>query len=337
MKIDQIIVFKESRSNEGRVALTPHAVSLLLKKNIPIMIESRAGKLAGFTDEEYINAGAKIFTLDSKLPSNSFILRVKCPTPEREILENRLFSENTIMMGFLDPLDHDTSHITRWKTQGIMLIALELLNLTSDDPRNAQAAMSRFAGELALNDALKHYKGSDPKKVTVIGTGPAGLSAAFTASKLQLPIQMFGRKEHYRKKVENTGINYYVLPMENQRDFIRSHLSDQTIVITAARNIGEKSPILIDEKSFTILPKNSVIVDLSAGEGGSVVGSRQDAIKIVERDIKVMNISGYPKILPKEASEAFARCMVNLLQDIIGPSRDVNMDNTLLKTRNEAY
>lgn len=332
MKIDQIIVLKESRSNEGRVALTPDAISLLTK-NIPIMIESGAGNLAGLTDNEYINAGAKVFTLDSKLPSNSFILRVKCPAPEREIFENNLFSENTIMMGFLDPLDHDTSHITRWEAQGIILIALELLHITTDDPRNALAAMSRFAGELALHDALKHYKGPHPKKVTVIGTGPAGLSAAITAIKLQLPVQLFGRKEHYRKAVENTGIAYHVLPMENQRDFIRSHLADQTIIITAARNIGEKSPILIDEKSFAILPSDSVIVDLSAGEGGSVVGSRQDAIKTVERDIKVMNISGYPKILPKKASEAFAQCMVNLLQDIIEPNGDVDMNNALLKTK----
>lgn len=331
MKIDQIIVLKESRSHEGRVALTPHAVSLLSTKHIPILIESGAGHLAGFTDEQYFKMGAKIFTLDSKLPSNSFILRVKCPTPEREISENKLFSDNTIMMGFLDPLDHDTSHITRWKTQGIMLIALELLPITSDDPRNAQAAMSRFAGELALHDALKHYKGSLPKKVMVIGTGPAGLSAAITANKLQLPVQLLGRKEHYRKKVENTGIVYHVLPKENQQDFIRSYLADQTIIITAARNIGEKSPILIDEKSFAILPPDSVIVDLSAGEGGNVVGSRQDAIKTVERNIKVMNVSGYPKILPKEASEAFAQCIVNLLQDIIQPNGDVDMNNALLK------
>lgn len=327
MKIDQIIVLKESRSNEGRVALTPNAVSLLLKKHIsiPIMIESGAGHLAGLTDQEYIKAGATVFTLNSELPSNSLILRVKCPSPERERLENKLFSENTIMMGFLDPLDHDTSHISRWKSQGITLIALELLHLTSEDPRNAQAAMSRFAGELALYDALKHYEGSLPKKVMVIGTGPAGFSAAITARNMQLPIQLFGRREHYRKKIEDEGIIYHVLPMENQPDFIRAYLSDQTIVITAARNIGEKSPILIDEKSFAILPPKSVIVDLSAGEGGSVIGSRQDAIKIVERDIKIINVSGYPKTLPKEASEAFSQCMVNLLQDIIDPTGHIDI------------
>ncbi|HVE45049.1 MAG TPA: hypothetical protein VNC84_07990 [Gammaproteobacteria bacterium] len=330
MKIDQIIVLKESRSGEGRVALTPHAVSLLLKKQIPIMIESGAGNLAGWADKEYIKAGAKIFTLDSKLPSNSLILRVKCPSPEREVLENKLFSYNTIMMGFLDPLDHDTSHITRWKAQGVILIALELLHLTGDDPRNAQAAMSRFAGELALHDALKHYQGSFPKKVTVIGTGPAGFSAAITARKLQLPVQLFGRKEHYRNQADNAGIIYHVLPTENQQDFIRSRLADQTIIITAARNVGEKSPMLIDEKSFAVLPAASVIVDLSAGEGGSVVGSRQDAIKIIERGIKIMNVSGYPKVLPKEASEAFAQCIVNLLQDIIDPSGNVDRDNALL-------
>jgi NAD(P) transhydrogenase subunit alpha len=333
VKIDQIIVLKESRSNEGRVALTPETVALLSTKKIPILIliESGAGHLAGLSDEEYIKAGAKIFTLNSTLPANSLILRVKCPTPEREKLENKFFSENNMMMGFLDPLEHDTSHIARWKKLGMKLISLELLRITGDDPRNAQAAMSRFAGELALHDALKHYEGSLPKNVMVIGTGPAGLSAAITASKLKLPIVLLGRNEKYRKKIEDENIVYHVLPEQNQQDFIRSHLADKTIVITAARNVGEKSPILIDEKSFQTLPEKSVIVDLSAGEGGNVVGSKQDAIKTIERGIKIMNVSGYPKIRPKEASEVFAQCMVKLLQDMIDLNGDINLENILIK------
>lgn len=126
--MEQIIVLKESRGQEGRVALTPQAVSQLISK-IPVMVESTAGLLAGFSDKDYIDAGAAIFTLDSKLPANSFILRVKCPTKEREIIENEFIAENSVMMGFLDPLEKDLSHIARWKKQGIKLIALELLTL----------------------------------------------------------------------------------------------------------------------------------------------------------------------------------------------------------------
>lgn len=330
MNINQIIVLKETRNGEGRVALTPNTATSLVKKNLPIMVESQAGILAGFTDEEYIQAGAQIFKLNFKLPSHSFILRVKCPTPERESLENKLLSSDTIMMGFLDPLDDDTSHIARWKSLGLMLISLELLPLTADDPKNAQAAMSHFAGRLALQDALNRYQGSLPKKVAVIGTGPAGIGAAFAARDLQLSVQLFGRQERFRQKAEETGITYYVLPESNSLDFIREHLHDQTIIVTAARNIGKKSPLLIDDRVLAVLPADSVLIDLSTGEGGNIVGSKSDQVISVDRNISIINVSGYPKAEPRAASIAFANCMVNLLLEMITADGKIDLKNPLL-------
>jgi NAD/NADP transhydrogenase alpha subunit len=43
MKIDQILVLKETREGERHVALTPKTVSLLAAKNYRVMIESEAG------------------------------------------------------------------------------------------------------------------------------------------------------------------------------------------------------------------------------------------------------------------------------------------------------
>ena len=61
MKIDQIIVIKETREGEARVALTPSAVAALVTKNYRVLVESEAGILAEFKDEEYIQASARIF------------------------------------------------------------------------------------------------------------------------------------------------------------------------------------------------------------------------------------------------------------------------------------
>ncbi len=82
-------------------------------------------------------------------PPNYLILRVKRPNKVREKLENKLLPDGAVMMGFLDPFDvaHE-NHIARWQDLGVNTISLELLNLAADDPRNAQAAMSRFAGRL---------------------------------------------------------------------------------------------------------------------------------------------------------------------------------------------
>lgn len=74
MKIAQIIVAKETREAEGRVALTPAAIATLVAKNYRIMVESEAGVLAGFKDEEYIHAGASILKLTAEgFPPHSLL------------------------------------------------------------------------------------------------------------------------------------------------------------------------------------------------------------------------------------------------------------------------
>lgn len=78
----------------------------------------------------------------------------------------------------------------------------------------------------------------------------------------------FGRQERHRQVVESAGIVYYVLPTTNQNAFIRAHLHEETIIIAAARNIGERPTLLIDAASLLILPAKAVVVDLSTGEGG---------------------------------------------------------------------
>lgn len=332
MKIDQIIVVKETRESEARVALTPTTVALLVAKNFNVMIENEAGILAGFKDEDYTQVGAKIFKLGSTgFPLHSLVLRVKRPIKARELLENALLPAGTVMMGFLDPFDvDDEKHIAYWQAIGVTPISLELLHLSADDPKNAQAAMSRFAGRLALEDALRRYKGTLPKKVTVFGTGPAAWGAASYAKDLQLPIQLFGRQERYRQKAEAAGIVYHVLPEVDQGVFIRARLGNETIIITAARTIGKKAPLLIDAVGLEVLPEKAVIVDLSAGEGGSVLGSKEDQLVIIDRDISIINVSGYPKAEPKAASEAYAQCIVNLLLEVMSPRGEINLENALL-------
>ena len=104
--VEQIIVVKETREGEGRVALTPDAIADLKQRFPRILIESNAGLLAGFSDEAYVDAGASIFTVDERpFPLQSILLRVKRPTKIREILEDKWIPSGTIMLGFLDPFD----------------------------------------------------------------------------------------------------------------------------------------------------------------------------------------------------------------------------------------
>jgi H+-translocating NAD(P) transhydrogenase subunit alpha len=105
MMIKQIVVVKETREGEFRVALTPREVTLLVSKNHRVLVESQAGLQAGFKDQDYVKAGAEIFSITPKgFPADSLILRVKRANKEQELIENNLFHENTSVIGFLDPL-----------------------------------------------------------------------------------------------------------------------------------------------------------------------------------------------------------------------------------------
>ena len=49
---------KEIKNNENRVALTPAGAKELVKRGHEVYVQTTAGVGSGFTDEEYIHAGA---------------------------------------------------------------------------------------------------------------------------------------------------------------------------------------------------------------------------------------------------------------------------------------
>lgn len=332
MQIKQVLVVKETREKETRVALTPDTLSSLSSRGYRLLIEEGAGLKSGFTDSDYSRAGGEIFSLSDKgFPADTLILRVKRPDKVRQLLENKRFRKNTYMIGFLDPFDAD-DHVAGWQASGITTFSVDLFkSLSVDDPKNMQAAMSRLAGRLAFQDGLKHYVSEKPIKLTVIGTGPAAFSAVMEARKMGVPVQVFGRQERYRTEFEAVGVLYHLLPEPpHQVKFIHRYLSEETIVITAARTPGVKAPLLIDEESLTHLPKGAVVIDLVVNEGGSVIGAKSDRV-VDLNGISIVHVSGYPKAEPRAASEAYGTCLINLLAEVLTPQGEILFDHELLR------
>jgi H+-translocating NAD(P) transhydrogenase subunit alpha len=334
MYFKQILVVKETRENEKRVALTPKMVARLTQKGYRILVEESAGLNSGFTDDEYVKAGAKVFILSkSGFPAYTFIVRVLRPSKERETIEKSLYHGGTAMLGFLFPFVAD-NHIDTWQALELTTLSFDLFkSLSIHDPKNAQAAMSRIAGRLALHDALKHYRGKKNIILTVIGAGAAGLSAAFEGLKCGIKVQVFGRREALRKELEAAGASYYVLPETTieQIHLIRSYLTESNIVITAARTPGKKAPLLIDEESLKILPPKAVVVDLAISNGGNVCGSKHDQIITLENDVLLVNVSGYPKTEPRASSEIYAQCVFHLLTEVMSPVGELLFENELVQ------
>ncbi|MFM8441937.1 MAG: alanine dehydrogenase, partial [Methylococcus sp.] len=71
---------KEIKDQEGRVALTPAAVSQLVGAGHEVTVEIGAGLGSGFADAEYLAAGARLGTTEEAWDAD-LVIKVKEPLP----------------------------------------------------------------------------------------------------------------------------------------------------------------------------------------------------------------------------------------------------------------
>ena len=75
---------KETSFQENRIALTPEAVSVLIANGHRVVMESKAGEGASYSDRDYSEAGAKIVN-SKKQVFECDILVKSAPVGEEEI------------------------------------------------------------------------------------------------------------------------------------------------------------------------------------------------------------------------------------------------------------
>ncbi|MCK5176548.1 MAG: alanine dehydrogenase, partial [Candidatus Aenigmarchaeota archaeon] len=93
---------KEIKKDESRVGLTPKKVKILIENNHTVLVEKDAGILSSFSNEDYINVGARIVEKPELYSKAELIIKVKNLFPE----EVNLLSENQIIFTYL-PLDEN--------------------------------------------------------------------------------------------------------------------------------------------------------------------------------------------------------------------------------------
>ena len=76
----KIGVPKEIKPQENRIGLTPDSVKTLVSEGHQVLVEDNGGFEAGFENDQYLNAGAKIAkTADDIFNESEIIVKVKEP------------------------------------------------------------------------------------------------------------------------------------------------------------------------------------------------------------------------------------------------------------------
>ena len=122
----KIGVPKEIKNNESRVAMTPSGVVHLVRNGHEVFIETKAGNGSGFSDEEYVTAGATIVATAAEAWGKEMVMKVKEPIP----VEFAYFREGLILFTYLHlaPEPELTKALVEKKVIGIAYETVQLSN-----------------------------------------------------------------------------------------------------------------------------------------------------------------------------------------------------------------
>ena len=136
---------KEIKLQEHRIGLTPDSVKALVDRNHEVLVENNGGLEAGFTNEDYLKAGAKIINIPEEIFKKAeLIVKVKEP----QLNEVNMIREGQIIYTYL--------HLAAAKdlTLGLMnskSICIAYETVTDDKGRlPLLAPMSAVAGRMSI-------------------------------------------------------------------------------------------------------------------------------------------------------------------------------------------
>ena len=193
---------KEIKPQEFRVGMTPNAAREAVNHGHKVTIETAAGAGAGFTDADYIEAGAQIVdTAAEVFELAEMIVKVKEP----QAVERKMLRDGQILFTYLH-LAPDPEQTHDLMASGATCIAYE----TVTDDRGGLpllAPMSEVAGRLApqvgawtLQKAnggrgvlMGGVPGVGPARVLVIGGGVVGTHAAKIAAGMGADVTVLDR------------------------------------------------------------------------------------------------------------------------------------------------
>lgn len=339
---------REVLATEKRVAATPKTVQRLIKQGFTVFIESNAGALAGFSDNEYIESGASIIAdAVSLYNSIDIILKVQ-PLNSDEI---KLVKSQTMIASYLWPAQNP---------ELLKLLAEKKINAIAMDaiPRISRAqkmdvlsSMANIAGYRAVIEGANHYgkflNGQitaagkvDPAKVLVIGAGVAGLAAIGTANSLGAIVRAFDTRKEVKEQIESMGAQFITVDIEEdgatasgyskemsqafidaEMALFRAQAKEVDIIITTAQIPGKAAPKLILKDMVEMMKPGSVIIDLAASSGGNCELTKNGEIF----KHKGVTIIGVVDQLPTQASGLYGNNLCHLLDDM-GKGQNFKID-----------
>lgn len=273
---------RETSYQENRVALTPEAVQFLTSNGHEILIETKAGENARYSDHDYSEAGGSIAYDKSEVFKANIILKVAPPTDE----EIELMPGNQTLISALQLTLHPKKTLVALMQKKITAIAWDYIQ---DEHQifPVVRAMGEIAGNtsvLIAAELLSNYKtgkglmlggvaGVQPTEVVILGAGTVGEYACRAAMGLGASVKVFDNSISKLRRLQN-DLGQRIFTSVLQPKLLEKAIMRADVVIGAVRAPFGRTPCIVTDNMVKGMKPGSVIVDVSIDQGGCFETSR---------------------------------------------------------------
>ena len=339
----KIGVPKEIKPQENRIGLTPDSVKSLVSSGHEVLVENNGGHEAGFDNDQYKTAGAKIVNDAQDIFSDSeIIVKVKEPLSD----EVKMIKENQIVFTYL--------HLAAAKelTEGLInskAVCIAYETVTDNNGRlPLLAPMSAVAGRMSVQAGAhcleKNQKGRgvllggapgvEGGTVVILGGGVVGENAAEIATGMQAKVHIVDKSEKRLKQLTEKFGNK-IIPQQSDNIDLKKLISDADLLVGGVLIPGAEAPKLVTKDMLKLMKRGSVIVDVAIDQGGCVETSKPtthaEPTYIVD-DIVHYCVANMPGGVPRTSTLALNKVTLPFLSKLAnkGYRKALNDDQNFL-------
>ncbi len=339
----KIGVPKEIKPQENRIGLTPDSVKTLISQGHEVLIENNGGFEAGFDNEQYKSAGAKIIDKAEDIFNESEII-VKVKEPQSN--EVKMIRENQIVFTYL--------HLAAAKelTQGLIQskgICIAYETVTDENGRlPLLAPMSAVAGRMSVQAGAhcleKNQKGRglllggapgvEGGTVVILGGGVVGENAAIIATGMKAKVHIVDKSEARLKQLSEMFGNK-IIPEQSDKIDLNKLVAEADLLVGGVLIPGAEAPKLVTKNMLKLMKRGSVIVDVAIDQGGCVETSKPtthgEPTYIVD-DVVHYCVANMPGGVPRTSTIALNNATLPFLSNLAnkGYEKALNEDKNFL-------
>jgi alanine dehydrogenase len=286
----------------------------LTEQGHAVFVEANAGSGAGFSDEDYIQAGATIVTEAKAAWNRDLVVKVKEPLePEYEFLQ-----KGQMLFTYLH-LAADRRLTEHLLNSGAIAIAYETVELP-DKRLPLLAPMSVIAGRLSVQFGARYLErqqggrgvllggipGVKPGKVVILGGGVVGTEAARIAVGMGAQVTILDISVDRLSYLESIfGSRVELLHSSTAQ--IEAVVPEADLLVGAVLVLAQKAPVLVSRELVKQMRTGSVIVDVAVDQGGCIETVRPTSHShptYLEEGVVHYGVPNMPGAVPWTATQA---------------------------------